>query len=426
MKIYRTSACEEKQLYSLLSSRAKNVSDDITLKVRAVIDRVRTEGDAALLDYCEKFDGVRPDPLCLDAGEIYRAAAKVSPELYSIMERAAANIRAYHEKQLSDGYVMKRGGKTLGRIVRPLKRVGVYVPGGTAAYPSTVLMNCIPASVAGVEEIILVTPPKAEGLNPAIAAAAKIAGVTKVFAVGGAQAVAALAYGTQTVPAVDKIVGPGNMFVAEAKRQVFGAVAIDMIAGPSEVCCVADSTARPDYIAADLLSQLEHDRAASAVLITPDEALIAAVQKELELQLASLPRREIAEISLADYSAAILVKDINEAFEVANTVAPEHLEIVTADPFEDLKKVENAGSIFLGEYCPEPMGDYFAGTNHVLPTNGTARFSSPLSVDDFVKKMSYLSYTKDEFLKDANDVIEFAEVEGLGAHANSVRVRLEK
>jgi histidinol dehydrogenase len=426
MKIYRTTCGEEKQLYSLLSSRAKNVSDDITLKVRAVIDRVRAEGDAALLDYCEKFDGVRPLSLCLDERDIDKAAAMVSPELYAIMERAAANIRAYHEKQLSDGYVMKKGGKTLGRIVRPLKRVGVYVPGGTAAYPSTVLMNCIPAAVAGVEEIVLVTPPKADGLNPAIAAAAKIAGVKKVFAVGGAQAVASLAYGTQTVPAVDKIVGPGNMFVAEAKRQVFGTVAIDMIAGPSEVCCVADSTARPDYIAADLLSQLEHDRAASAVLITPDEELIKAVQKELELQLAALPRREIAEVSLADYSAAILVKDIDEAFKVANTVAPEHLEIVTANPFEDLKKVENAGSIFLGEYCPEPMGDYFAGTNHVLPTNGTARFSSPLSVDDFVKKMSYLSYTKDEFLKDANDVIEFAEVEGLGAHANSVRVRLEK
>ena len=426
MKIYRTSLGEEKQLYSLLTSRAKNVSDDITVKVRAVIQNVRENGDQALLDYCEKFDGVRPESLVLDSKEIDKAASKVSSELYAIMERAAANIRAYHERQLSDGYRFEQGGKTLGRIVRPLKRVGVYVPGGTAAYPSTVLMNCIPASVAGVDEIILVTPPKAEGLNPAIAAAAKIAGVTKVFAVGGAQAVAALAYGTESIPAVDKIVGPGNMFVAEAKRQVFGTVAIDMIAGPSEVCCVADSTARADYIAADLLSQLEHDRAASAVLITPDETLISAVERELEVQLAALPRRDIAEASLADYSAAILVKDIDEAFDVANTVAPEHLEIVTADPFFDLQKVENAGSIFLGEYCPEPMGDYFAGTNHVLPTNGTARFSSPLSVDDFVKKMSYLSYTEDEFLKDANDVIEFAEVEGLGAHANSVRVRLKK
>ena len=426
MKVYRTSLGEEKQLYSLLSSRAKNVSDDITVKVRAVIENVRANGDSALLDYCEKFDGVRPESLVLDAKGIDDAASKVSPELYAIMERAAANIRAYHERQLSDGYRLERGGKTLGRIVRPLKRVGVYVPGGTAAYPSTVLMNCIPASVAGVEDIILVTPPKADGLNPAIAAAAKIAGVTKVFAVGGAQAVAALAYGTESIPAVDKIVGPGNMFVAEAKRQVFGTVAIDMIAGPSEVCCVADSTARADYIAADLLSQLEHDRAASAVLITPDEKLISAVERELEVQLAALPRRDIAEASLADYSAAILVKDIDEAFEVANTVAPEHLEIVTADPFSDLEKVENAGSIFLGEYCPEPMGDYFAGTNHVLPTNGTARFSSPLSVDDFVKKMSYLCYTEDQFLKDANDVIEFAEVEGLGAHANSVRVRLKK
>ncbi len=426
MKIYNTSKGEEKELYSLLERRAESTSDDITAKIRAVIDNVRANGDSALLDYCEKFDRVRPESLVISDEEIDAAAKKLDPKLYEIMLEAADNIRIYHEKQLSVGYEINSKGKTLGRIVRPLNRVGVYVPGGTAAYPSTVLMNCIPARVAGVKEIILVTPPKAEGLNPAIAAAAKISGVDKVIAVGGAQAVAALAYGTESVPRVDKIVGPGNMFVAEAKRLVFGKVDIDMIAGPSEVCVVADFGADPEYIAADLLSQLEHDRAASAVLVTPDKILAEKVSSALDIQLASLPRSEIAAESLANYSAAVITESFEKSFEVANVIAPEHLEIIAEAPEKYLPLVENAGSIFLGEYSPEPMGDYFAGTNHVLPTAGSARFSSPLSVDDFVKKMSYLSYSREAFFRDAESVIEFAETEGLGAHANSVRIRVLK
>lgn len=426
MKIYRTDKGEDTLLYSLLEKRAQSSSADITEKVRDVINNVKTNGDIALLDYCEKFDRCRPETIVVSDTDIDAAAAKVSPELWEIMQEAADNIRIYHEKQLSSGYEFESKGKTLGRIVRPLKRVGVYVPGGTAAYPSTVLMNCIPARVAGVEEIILVTPPKADGLNPVIAAAAKIAGVDKVIAVGGAQAIAALAYGTESVPKVDKIVGPGNMFVAEAKRQVYGIVNIDMIAGPSEVCVVADSTANPDYIAADLLSQLEHDRAASAVLITTDEALAGKVDKAIYEQLSRLNRSEIASASLEDWSACVVANSIEDAFRVANIIAPEHLEIVTQDPKDMLPLVENAGSIFIGEYSPEPMGDYYAGTNHVLPTSGTARFSSPLSVDDFIKKMSYLSYSEDAFLRDADSVIKFAEVEGLDAHANSVQIRLQK
>ena len=426
MKIYRTDKGEDVKLYSLLDKRAESSSADITEKVRDVIINVKTRGDEALLDYCEKFDRCRPASLLLSNQEIDNAASKAPAELWDIMCEAADNIRIYHEKQLSCGYEFESKGKKLGRIVRPLKRVGVYVPGGTAAYPSTVLMNCIPARVAGVEEIILVTPPKADGLNPIIAAAAKIAGVDKVIAVGGAQAVAALAYGTESVPKVDKIVGPGNMFVAEAKRQVYGIVNIDMIAGPSEVCVVADETANPEYIAADLLSQLEHDKAASAVLVTTSEALAEQVDKAIYDQLEKLNRSEIASVSLEDWSACVIATDIEDAFRVANIIAPEHLEIVTENPNDKLSLVENAGSIFIGQYSPEPMGDYFAGTNHVLPTSGTARFSSPLSVDDFVKKMSYLSYSEAAFLRDSESVIKFAEVEGLDAHANSVRIRLEK
>ena len=423
MKLFDARKGETEALLSMLHSRTQTVSDDITSKVRGVIDAVRENGDAALYRYSAMFDGTTPDHLEMTREERAAAAAKVSAPLLETMKKAAENIRAYHRHQLADGYEFEADGKTLGRVVRPLARVGVYVPGGTAAYPSTVLMNCIPAKVAGVSEIILVTPPKAGGIHPAIAAAAEIAGVDRIFTVGGAQAVAALAYGTETIPQVDKIVGPGNMFVAEAKRQVYGTVAIDMIAGPSEVLVIADASAKPRYVAADLLSQLEHDRCASAVLITTEPSLVEAVGTELDRQLARLPRKDIAGASLADYSAAVLVNSMTEAVALANRVAPEHLEIVTEDPYVLLPQIENAGSVFLGEYAPEPMGDYFAGANHVLPTNGTARFASPLSVDDFVKKMSYLSYTKEAFFRDAEDVIRFAEAEGLGAHANSVRVR---
>ena len=425
MNIYKTGDGSVAGLYTLLEDRAAKTGAGITEKVAAVLEEVRTRGDEALYDYSERFDGFRPDTLEMTPEQIRKSIAKVAPEMYATLERAAANIRAYHEKQLSTGYEMSENGKTLGRIVRPLSRVGVYVPGGTAAYPSTVLMNCIPASVAGVPEIILVTPPKAEGVNPCVVAAAVLAGVTRIFTVGGAQAVAALAYGTQSVPRVDKIVGPGNMFVAEAKRQVFGHVDIDMIAGPSEVCVIADGSVSESYAAADFLSQLEHDRAASATLITPDAGYAERVGKEIDRQLAALPRCEIASASYRDYSAVVLCRDLDEAVRVANRIAPEHLEILTKDPFPLLDKVENAGSIFLGAYSPEPMGDYFAGTNHVLPTSGTARFSSPLSVDDFIKKMSYLSYTREAFLKEADDVIRFAGAEGLEAHANSVRIRKE-
>lgn len=423
LKQYDASKGEAEALFKLLRQRANGSEGNVAETVRAVIEAVRKEGDRALFDFCERFDHIKLDHLELREAEQNALLQKVPAALLRTMERAAANIRRYHEAQKCDGYRLERGGRTLGRIVRPLRRVGVYVPGGTAAYPSSVLMNCIPAAVAGVEEIILVTPPKADGINPAVVAAAKIAGVTKIFTVGGAQAVAALAYGTETIPAVDKIVGPGNQFVAEAKRMVFGTVDIDMIAGPSEVLVIADEGANPDYIAADLLSQLEHDVMASAILITPSQVLIESVAKAIELQLEALPRKQIAAQSLNEYSGAVLVKDLGEAVAIANKVAPEHLELMVRDPYDLLSKVENAGSIFLGAYSPEPLGDYYAGTNHVLPTGGTARFSSPLSVDDFIKKMSYLSYDRQAFLEDAEDVIRFAEAEGLGAHANAVRIR---
>ncbi|MBQ9415488.1 MAG: histidinol dehydrogenase [Clostridia bacterium] len=425
MKLYYTKTNTDRELYRLLKERAGHTSADIQEKVAAVLENVRTNGDKALFAYSETFDRVRLERLELTKEDIEKQVGQVSPELLGTLKAAARNIRLYHEKQLSSGYEISENGKTLGRLVRPLERVGVYVPGGTAAYPSTVLMNCIPASVAGVREIILVTPPKAEGISPAVVAAAQIAGVSRIFTIGGAQAIAALAYGTESVPQVDKIVGPGNMFVAEAKRQVFGKVDIDMIAGPSEVCVVTDGSANPTYLAADFLSQLEHDRAASATLICQDLSFAKKVEKEIERQLSLLPRREIAAESFANYSAIVVTESLEESFRVANRIAPEHLEIVTDNPYEHMKMVENAGSIFLGEYTPEPMGDYFAGTNHVLPTSGTARFSSPLSVDDFIKKMSYLSYTRDAFLREADDVIRFAECEGLDAHARSVSIRKE-
>ncbi|MBP5292772.1 MAG: histidinol dehydrogenase [Clostridia bacterium] len=423
MQIYRTDDASVDRLYALLKDRAKQTSKDITEKVSAVLKDVRENGDAALYKYASLFDRVELKSLEMTQEEIDASVAQVSKELKDALIHAARNIRKYHEKQRAKGYALYSKNKTLARIVRPLERVGVYVPGGTAAYPSTVLMNCIPAQVAGVSEIILVTPPKAEGVNPAVVAAARIAGVNRIFTVGGAQAIAALAYGTETVPAVDKIVGPGNMFVAEAKRQVFGEVAIDMIAGPSEVCVVADGSAPAAYAAADFLSQLEHDRAASATLITTDERYANAVRIELELQLKALPRAEIATQSYNDFSAVVIASSIEDCMDVANRIAPEHLELLTADPEKLLPMVKNAGSIFMGAYSPEPMGDYYAGTNHVLPTSGTARFSSPLSVEDFLKKMSCIQYQKEGFLKEADDVVRMARAEGLDAHANAVLIR---
>ncbi len=413
-------------LYALLENRTKRSNAEISGRVASIIARVAEGGDAAVRAVTEETDGVSLGALELSAAELDRLAAQTPPALCETMEKAAANIRRYHDKQKSEGYELREPGRLLGRIVRPLRRVGVYVPGGTAAYPSTVLMNCIPASVAGVEEIIIATPPKREGISPAVAAAAKIAGVSRVVTVGGAQAVAALAYGTESLPQVDKIVGPGNIYVAEAKKQLFGRVDIDMIAGPSEVLIVADDSADADFAAADLLSQLEHDAFASAILVTTSEALVERVETALQAQAARLSRAEIVSQSLGAYCAAVLCGDLDEAFSVANAIAPEHLEILTEDPLHDLSRVRNAGSVFLGAYTPEPLGDYFAGTNHVLPTNGTARFSSPLSVDDFVKKMSYLQYDCGALLDAAEDIVRFAECEGLDAHAESIRVRARK
>ena len=418
MKIYN-----EKQILDLLSGRGGLADESVSRSVSEIISNVRKNGDRALMEYCRKFDGTDVDHLELSADEIRSAASKADPVLIDTMKTAAKNIEEYHIKQLSEGYEIKRGGRTLGRTVRPLKRVGVYVPGGTAAYPSTVLMNCIPARVASVEEIILVTPPKEGGISPAIAAAAEIAGVTRIFTVGGAQAVAALAFGTESIPRVDKIVGPGNAFVAEAKRQVFGAVDIDMIAGPSEVLIVSDGSADPEYIAADLLAQAEHDKNASAILITTDEKQIKAVGEAIERQLNALERESIARTAIENYGGAVLCETIEQAFSVADKIAPEHLEILTCSPREHLNFVKNAGSVFIGEYTCESLGDYFAGTNHVLPTNGAARYASPLSCDDFVKKMSYLEYTKDAFAEDALCVERFAKAEGLTAHANAAAVR---
>ena len=397
---------------------------DVSATVREIILAVRSEGDKALLDYCEKFDRVKLASLEVTKEEIDEAFSSVEEEFIDILRRAKENIELFHSRQVRNGFMIEKDGVILGQKITPIERVGLYVPGGTAAYPSSVLMNAIPAKLAGCETIVMVTPPGKDGKLPsAILAAAKIAGVDRIFKVGGAQAVAALAYGTETVPQVDKIVGPGNMFVAEAKRQVYGQVAIDMIAGPSEILIVADGTADPDVLAADMLSQAEHDRMASAVLVTDDKALAEGVRDALERRIPKLLRSEIARASIDNNGKIILTKDIPSAVEMANALAPEHLELCLDNPFDYLPRIKNAGSIFLGKYCPEALGDYFAGPNHTLPTSGTARFSSPLSVDDFVKKSQYTYYTADALKKVSADVAYFARKEGLTAHAESAEVR---
>ncbi len=395
--------------------------------VAEIIANVKSQKDAALLAYTEKFDKVVLSSLQVSEQEIADAFAGADPEFIRVMRDAAANIEAYHKNQVREGFEIKKGDSiVLGQKVTPLAKVGIYVPGGTAAYPSTVLMNSIPAKLAGVGEIVMVTPPQKNGLvNPAILCAAKIAGVDKIFKVGGAQAVAALAYGTESVPCVDKIVGPGNAFVAEAKRQVYGKVAIDMIAGPSEILVLADGKSNPAFVAADLLSQAEHDKMASAVLVTDSAELALAVQAEIETQLATLPRYEIARASVDNFGKIIVCSDLWQAIEVANRIAPEHLEICVDQPFAYLEKIENAGSVFLGRYCPEALGDYYAGTNHTLPTSGTARFSSPLSVDDFIKKIAYTYYDQNAIQKAAPDIALFARKEGLDAHARSAEIRMQ-
>ena len=396
--------------------------------VSDIIKNIREKGDCAIKEYSLKFDGVQLDSLEVTYEERRAALETIEPEFIEILNEAAENIRDYHSRQLKSSYIISdKDGIVLGQKVMPLERVGLYVPGGTASYPSTVLMNCVPAKIAGVSEIIMTTPPDKNGnVNPNIIAAAEIAGVDRIFKCGGAQAVAALAYGTESVPKVDKIVGPGNIYVAEAKRQVFGIVAIDMIAGPSEILAIADEKSDPVVIAADLLSQAEHDKLASAVLVTDSEELAKNVAEEIESQLTMLPREEIARASIENYGKIIIVRDIDQAIEIANSIAPEHLELCVDEPFQYLNRIKNAGSIFLGRNCPEPLGDYFAGTNHTLPTNGTARFSSPLSVDDFVKKSSYMYYTRDALNAVGEKIAYFAEKEGLHAHAMSAVIRSKR
>ena len=396
--------------------------------VAGIIAKVRKEGDAALLELTEKFDGVRLQALEVSAAEIDAAVASVEPEFLAILERAAANIRKFHQRQVRTSFVINdEDGIVTGQKIIPIDRVGLYVPGGTAAYPSTVLMDAIPAKIAGCPLVVMVTPPQKDGtVNPAILAAAKVAGVDRIYKAGGAQAVAALAYGTQSVPKVDKIVGPGNAFVAEAKKQVFGVVSIDMIAGPSEIMVVADGTANPRYLAADLLSQAEHDRNATAVLVTDSAALAKAVQQAIEVQLKKLEREEIARASIENNGKIIVADTLNAAIEIANEIAPEHLELCVDNPFDYLDKIRHAGSVFLGKNCPEALGDYYAGPNHTLPTSGTAKFSSPLSVDEFVKKTQFIYYTKDALAAVADDIAVFARKEGLTGHARSAVIRLER
>ncbi len=395
--------------------------------VADIIANVRKNGDKALREYSAKFDGAELESLEVSSEEIDAAFATLEPEFVAIIEEAAENIREFHRHQIRTGFaITPRDGVVLGQRVIPLERVGLYVPGGTASYPSSVLMNCIPAKLAGCDEIVMVTPPSKDGsIKPAILVAAKIAGVDRIFKVGGAQAVAALAYSTETIPQVDKIVGPGNVFVAEAKRQVFGTVAIDMIAGPSEILVIADGTCNPKYVAADMLSQAEHDKNASAVLVTDSIDLAKAVSAELEVQIPPLSRAEIARVSVDNNGKIIVVDDLKKAIEMSNAIAPEHLEVCVDRPFDLLPLIRNAGSVFLGKNCPEALGDYFAGPNHTLPTSGTARFSSPLSVDDFVKKSSFMSYSQQALESVYEKIDAFAQKEGLQAHGKSVTVRFE-
>ena len=423
MKIYDLSEVPEEEIF-----HRQEASDDVSAPVAEILRAVQERGDEALFSYARKFDGAELSNLEVTPEEIAEGAAQVEPEFTDILREAAEHIRAFHAKQKREGFLMtEREGVILGQKITPLARVGIYVPGGTAAYPSTVFMNAIPAHIAGVGEIVMATPPGRDGkIRPAILAAAKLAGVTRIFKMGGAQAVAALAFGTQSVPKVDKIVGPGNAYVAEAKRQVFGRVNIDMIAGPSEVLVIADKTSNPAWVAADLLSQAEHDKMASAVLVTDSQALAEAVAQKVEEQLRALEREEIARASIERNGKIIVARSLTEAVAVANRIAPEHLELSVDNPFDYLGQIEHAGSIFLGRYNPEPMGDYFAGPNHTLPTMGTARFYSPLSLDDFIKKSQFSYYTREALRQDYQKVSRFAMEEGLTAHARAVNIRFEE
>ena len=400
---------------------------NVTDKVADILRNVKERGDEALREYTAKFDHATPESLTVTPEEMQEALAATDPDFIRILERAAANIRKFHSRQVRNSFIINdEDGVLMGQKVIPVDRAGLYVPGGTAAYPSTMLMDVIPAKIAGVKEVILTTPPGPDGkINPAILAAAKVAGADKIVKAGGAQAIAALAFGTESVPKVDKIVGPGNMFVAEAKRQVYGMVSIDMIAGPSEILVVADGASNAAQVAADLLSQAEHDKVSSAVLVTDSQALAEAVQAEIERQIPQLIRCAIARESVDNNGKIIVAEDLRAAIEIANEIAPEHLELCVDNPFDYLDSIRHAGSVFLGRNCPEALGDYLAGPNHTLPTQGTARFSSPLSVDDFVKKTQYTYYTKDALARVAQDVAAFAEKEGLTGHARSAMIRME-
>ncbi len=423
IKIYRYGEVSNEEIFARVTPTV-----DVTGIVKDILATVKEEGDKALFDYTEKFDKAKLERLLVSEEEIEEAFSAVDATFVEILEKAAANIKKFHEKQVRNSFIINdENGIVIGQKVIPVDRAGLYVPGGTAAYPSTVLMDAIPAKIAGVKEVVMVTPPGKDGkVNPVILAAAKVAGIDKIVKVGGAQAIAALAFGTESVPKVDKIVGPGNAFVAEAKKQVYGSVSIDMIAGPSEILIVADGKTNPDHAAADLLSQAEHDRLASAVLVTDSYALAQKVQAALEEQIPKLLRAEIARDSIDQNGKIIVADSLMAAIDIANEIAPEHLELLVDNPFDYLDAIRHAGSIFMGRNCPEALGDYFAGPNHTLPTSGTAKFSSPLSVDDFVKKTQYTYYTKDALDRVAEDVAYFATQEGLTAHAASAIIRSKK
>ena len=417
----------EKELLNSLRQRSGETDKKVTASVTEILDNVKARGDEAVREYTMKFDGRCPEQMEVTRAQMEEAVAKADPRFVEALRNAMENIREFHSRQKQQSFIdAKSNGVMMGQRIRGLKRVGLYVPGGTAAYPSSVLMNAVPAKIAGVEEVIMVTPPLKDGsANPDILVAAALAGVDRIFLMGGAQAVGALAYGTETIPKVDKIVGPGNIFVATAKRILYGVVDIDMIAGPSEILVMADSTANPKFLAADLMSQAEHDVLASSILLTTDRTVAEKTLEELERQMAKLSRKEIIEKSLRDYGAMIVCRSVDEMVDLANELAPEHLEVMMDNPMAYLGRLDNAGSVFLGQYAPEPLGDYYAGPNHVLPTSGTARFFSPLGVDSFIKKSSYIYYTEEALRAAHDDIVCIAEREQLTAHANSIKVRFE-
>ena len=418
----------EKALLNSLRQRSGETDKKVTASVTEILENVKAKGDEAVKEYTLKFDGRCPEHMEVTRAQMDQAVADADPRFVEALTNAMENIKEFHSRQKQQSFIdAKPNGVIMGQRIRGLKRVGLYVPGGTAAYPSSVLMNAVPAKIAGVEEIIMVTPPLKDGTaNPDILVAAALAGVDRIFLMGGAQAVAALAYGTETIPKVDKIVGPGNIYVATAKRILYGVVDIDMIAGPSEILVMADSTANPKFLAADLMSQAEHDVLASSILLTTDQTIAEETMKELERQMALLSRNEIIEKSLRDYGAIIVCRSVDEMVDMANELAPEHLEVMMENPLQYLGRLDNSGSVFLGQYAPEPLGDYYAGPNHVLPTSGTARFFSPLGVDSFIKKSSYIYYTEDALRAAHDDIVCIAEREQLTAHANSIKVRFER